>query len=50
MNVQLEMNCPVAFGVLTTHNEEQAMQRAGGTHGNKGEEAACHSAQTPPKG
>lgn len=31
---------PVAFGVLTVDNEEQALERAGGAHGNKGEEAA----------
>ncbi len=32
--------CPVIFGVLTTHNMEQALDRAGGEHGNKGVEAA----------
>ncbi len=39
---QLSMlsNVPVLFGVLTTNNEDQALQRAGGTHGNKGAEAA----------
>jgi len=31
---------PVAFGVLTTDSEEQAMERAGGAHGNKGADAA----------
>ena len=31
---------PVAFGVLTTDDVEQALDRAGGAHGNKGEEAA----------
>lgn len=31
---------PVAFGVLTTENAEQATDRAGGKHGNKGWEAA----------
>lgn len=31
---------PVIFGVLTTDNEAQALARAGGEHGNKGEEAA----------
>ncbi len=39
-NLQLEHAVPVAFGVLTTDNEEQAMDRAGGRYGNKGEEAA----------
>ena len=31
---------PVAFGVLTTDDLEQAMDRAGGKHGNKGWDAA----------
>lgn len=31
---------PVIFGVLTTSNKQQAEDRAGGRHGNKGEEAA----------
>ncbi|MCS6837594.1 MAG: 6,7-dimethyl-8-ribityllumazine synthase [Bdellovibrionaceae bacterium] len=31
---------PITVGILTTENEEQALERAGGTHGNKGEEAA----------
>ena len=31
---------PVAFGVLTCDSPEQALDRAGGAHGNKGEEAA----------
>lgn len=31
---------PFIFGVLTTDTEEQAQERAGGKHGNKGEEAA----------
>ena len=31
---------PVIFGVLTTENLEQALDRAGGKHGNKGDEAA----------
>ena len=40
MNVNLTSNKPVAFGVLTTLNKKQALERAGGKHGNKGEEAA----------
>ncbi len=40
MNVSLLTNKPVAFGVLTTKNEKQAKERAGGKHGNKGVEAA----------
>lgn len=31
---------PVIFGVLTTDNLQQALDRAGGKHGNKGDEAA----------
>jgi len=31
---------PVIFGVLTTDNMQQALDRAGGKHGNKGVEAA----------
>ena len=40
MNVNLTSNKPVAFGVLTTLNRKQALERAGGKLGNKGEEAA----------
>jgi len=39
-NVGLKYNKPVVFGVLTTNNLQQALDRAGGKHGNKGEEAA----------
>lgn len=38
--LQLRTGKPVAFGVLTTENDEQALDRAGGRHGNKGAEAA----------
>ncbi len=38
--LQLKYTRPVAFGVLTTENDEQALARAGGAHGNKGYEAA----------
>lgn len=38
--VQLERRRPVGFAVLTTDTLEQAMERAGGKAGNKGEEAA----------
>jgi 6,7-dimethyl-8-ribityllumazine synthase len=31
---------PIALGVLTTNTIEQALERAGGTHGNKGLDAA----------
>ncbi|MFN7313471.1 MAG: 6,7-dimethyl-8-ribityllumazine synthase [Bacteroidota bacterium] len=40
MQVGLDYNIPVVFGVLTTNTLEQAMERAGGKHGNKGVEAA----------
>jgi 6,7-dimethyl-8-ribityllumazine synthase len=40
MDVNLKSNKPVAFGVLTTLNKKQALERAGGQYGNKGEEAA----------
>ena len=40
MDVSLSNNKPVAFGVLTTDNLEQALNRAGGKLGNKGKEAA----------
>jgi 6,7-dimethyl-8-ribityllumazine synthase len=39
-NVSLKFNKPVIFGVLTPNTQEQAMDRAGGKHGNKGDEAA----------
>lgn len=38
--LMLDYKKPIGFGVLTTENEEQALDRAGGKHGNKGEEAA----------
>lgn len=38
--IMLEYKKPVAFGVLTTENEEQALDRIGGAHGHKGREAA----------
>src|SRR5688500_2804423 len=37
MNVSLAESLPVIFGVLTTENEEQARDRAGGAHGHAGE-------------
>jgi 6,7-dimethyl-8-ribityllumazine synthase len=38
--VALKYNKPVIFGVLTPDNQQQALDRAGGKHGNKGDEAA----------
>jgi 6,7-dimethyl-8-ribityllumazine synthase len=39
-NVALETGVPITFGVLTTDNLEQAIERAGSKSGNKGWEAA----------
>lgn len=39
-HLMLELGKPIAMGVLTTENEEQAFARAGGNMGNKGYEAA----------
>lgn len=39
-SVSLETETPVAFGVLTTDNIEQAIERAGTKSGNKGSDAA----------
>ena len=39
-HVSLETETPVIFGVLTTENIEQAIERAGTKAGNKGSEAA----------
>jgi 6,7-dimethyl-8-ribityllumazine synthase len=36
----LDTGVPVLFGVLTTENFDQAMDRAGGKHGNKGWDSA----------
>jgi 6,7-dimethyl-8-ribityllumazine synthase len=38
--VMRDTGVPVAFGVLTCDDLEQALDRAGGSEGNKGEEAA----------
>ncbi|GAB4233361.1 MAG: 6,7-dimethyl-8-ribityllumazine synthase [Ekhidna sp.] len=40
-NVSLKFNKPVIFGVLTPDTMKQALDRAGGKHGNKGDEAAA---------
>lgn len=37
--IALDSNIPVIFGVLTTEDEEQALERTGGRHGHKGREA-----------
>lgn len=38
--LNLDYDIPFIFGVLTTDNRQQAMDRAGGKYGNKGDEAA----------
>lgn len=40
LQLNLSLDIPVIFGVLTVDNEQQAMDRIGGKHGHKGEEAA----------
>jgi 6,7-dimethyl-8-ribityllumazine synthase len=40
LQVSLKYSLPIAFGVLTTNNIEQAVERAGGKHGNKGYDIA----------
>jgi 6,7-dimethyl-8-ribityllumazine synthase len=39
-DVSLMYNTPVIFGVLTDNTLQQAIDRSGGKHGNKGDEAA----------
>ncbi len=39
-SVALKYSKPVVFGVLTTDNQQQAVDRSGGKYGNKGVEAA----------
>lgn len=38
--VALDFNIPVIFGVLTTEDDAQALDRVGGAHGHKGRDAA----------
>jgi len=38
--LNLSYDLPFIFGVLTTDDQQQALDRAGGKHGNKGDEAA----------
>ena len=40
MEASRDYEAPVTLGLLTTDTMEQAMARAGGAHGNKGEDAA----------
>jgi len=39
-DLNIKYHKPVIFGVLTTDTKQQALDRAGGLHGNKGDEAA----------
>lgn len=43
--VSLDEKTPVIFSVLTTNNMDQAQERAGGKHGNKGVEGAISALQ-----
>lgn len=40
MQLNLSMDVPTIFGVLTVENQHQAEERIGGSHGHKGEESA----------
>lgn len=40
LQLNLILPVPVIFGILTVDNQHQADERTGGTHGNKGAEAA----------
>ena len=40
MNLSLQTSAPFVFGVITPNNLQQAIDRAGGKHGNKGVECA----------
>ncbi len=40
MRLNMEYGTPFIFGVLTTDTLQQAIDRSGGKHGNKGDEAA----------
>ena len=46
MQVSVEESLPVIFGVLTTDDMAQALDRVGGAHGHKGEEAALAALET----
>ena len=39
-DISLRTGLPIAFGLLTCNSVEQAINRAGGSHGNKGNECA----------
>ncbi len=43
--LQIHWNMPIAFGVLTVNDMQQALDRSGGRLGNKGDEAAAAAIQ-----
>lgn len=43
--LQMQWNMPISFGVLTVNERQQALDRAGGRLGNKGDEAAAAAIQ-----
>lgn len=45
MQLQIQWNIPIAFGVLTVNDMQQALDRCGGRLGNKGDEAAATAVQ-----
>lgn len=46
MALQVQSGVPVAWGILTPNTPEQALDRAGLKHGNKGREAAMAAIET----
>ncbi len=40
LSLNMLLDVPSIFGVLTVNDEQQALERVGGVHGNKGEESA----------
>jgi len=40
VGLNLQLDVPTIFGILTVNTEQQAIERIGGVHGHKGEEAA----------
>ncbi len=45
LQLNLSLPIPVIFGVLTVDNQQQALERIGGKHGHKGQEAAITAAK-----
>ena len=43
--LQIQWNMPISFGILTVNDRQQALDRAGGRLGNKGDEAAAAAIQ-----